>query len=286
MQSQPHPVLGWPVWRSVACQHRSNIKCGKSIISHKPLHQARQQVQREVGGNHRVNCLHHSSRRAWQAINKLYSWASKPSPCPLIADSIATQLISSGWFINVDKAFTKDIITKVRDLHRAPSADSTSLATSQLRRSRPLLNASNQTRQRESTRSTWISSNNRWTKPMNGSESSSPSASAHPWSPKPGTGPRLSHFQSRTSRWMILKGTVPWTRSSSLRTTSGTHFKRMKRQVLYSLTTLQLITLFGSVDSTSNSSRLYSTLISWTSYWRCSLTAASLSTPAMVNTSS
>ena len=116
---------------------------------------------------------------------------------------------------------------------------STSLATSRPRRSRPLLNASNQTRQPESTRSTrsslytarsssytrarsssytraQSSSYTRATKPMNGSESSPPSVSAHPRSQKSGAGPRSSHFQSQTSRWTILKGTSPYRFSASL----------------------------------------------------------------------
>ena len=116
------------------------------------------------------------------------------------------------------------------DVPQAPT--STSLATSRPRRSRPLLNASNQTRQPESTRSTRSSSYTRawsssytmaqsssytWTtKPTNGSESSSPSASAHPRSQKSGAGPTSSHFQSQTSRWTILKDYTPYRFSASL----------------------------------------------------------------------
>ena len=109
---------------------------------------------------------------------------------------------------------------------------STSLATSRPRRSRPLLNASNQTRQPESTRSTRSSSSTRArnssytmaqsssytlaTKPTNGSESSSPSASTHPRSQKSGAGPRSSNFQSQTSRRTILKDSTPYRFSASL----------------------------------------------------------------------
>ena len=151
---------------------------------------------------------------------------------------------------------------------------STSLATSRPRKSRLHLNASNQTRQWESTRSTRSSSYTRarsssntrvWsssyirarssfytraqsssytrarsssytrarsssftraTKPTNGSESSSPSVSAHPRSQKSGAGPRSSHFQSQTSRWTILKGTSPYRFSASLTSSwnaSSTH---------------------------------------------------------------
>ena len=119
---------------------------------------------------------------------------------------------------------------------------STSLATSRPRKSRLHLNASNQTRQRESTRSTRSSSYirarsssynrarsssyTRATKPTNGSESSSPSASAHPRSQKSDAGPRSSHFQSQTSRWTILKGTSPYRFSASLTSSwnaSSTH---------------------------------------------------------------
>ena len=45
-----------------------------------------------------------------------------------------------------------------------------------------------------------------------------------------------------------------------------------------------LTTEFGSVDSILNSSRYCPTAILWASSWRCLPTAASLSTPVMVNT--
>ena len=66
--------------------------------------------------------------------------------------------------------------------------------------------------------------------------------------------------------------------------TSRTRFKRVKRQALYPSTSRPLMAPFGSAGCTSNSSRRYPTAISWTSYWRCSPTAASLCTSAMVNT--
>ena len=65
----------------------------------------------------------HSSRRAWQTINKLTGRASKPSPCPVTANSIAAQLIKNGRFPDADKAFTREITVEVRELRTAPSAD-------------------------------------------------------------------------------------------------------------------------------------------------------------------
>ena len=86
----------------------------------------------------------HSSRRAWQTINKLTGRASKPSPFPLTEDSTTTQLISNGRFTKADKAFTRDITTKLRDFRRAPSFDlALSGDLSAVGRSRSLLNASN-----------------------------------------------------------------------------------------------------------------------------------------------
>ena len=65
----------------------------------------------------------HSSRRAWQTINKLTGQATKPKPCPITADAIAAQLISNGRFPDADKPFTRKTIGEVHDLRRAPSAD-------------------------------------------------------------------------------------------------------------------------------------------------------------------
>jgi len=62
----------------------------------------------------------HSSRRAWQTINKLTGKASKPTPCPITADAIAAQLISNGRFPNADKGFTRKTTSEVNDLRRAP----------------------------------------------------------------------------------------------------------------------------------------------------------------------
>ena len=65
----------------------------------------------------------HSSRRAWQTINKLTGKASKPTPCPITADAIAAQLISNGRFPNADKGFTRKTTSEVNNLRRAPGAD-------------------------------------------------------------------------------------------------------------------------------------------------------------------
>ena len=65
----------------------------------------------------------HSSRLAWQTINKLTGQASKITPCPITANAIAAQLISNGRFPDADKAFTRKIMGEVYDLRRAPSAE-------------------------------------------------------------------------------------------------------------------------------------------------------------------
>ena len=65
----------------------------------------------------------HSSRRAWQTINKLTGQATKPSRCPITADAIAAQLISNGRFPDADKSFTRKIKSEVYHLRRATSAD-------------------------------------------------------------------------------------------------------------------------------------------------------------------
>ena len=65
----------------------------------------------------------HSSRRAWQIINKLTGQASKTTLCPNTANAIATQLISNGRFPDADKAITRKIIGEVYDISRAPSAE-------------------------------------------------------------------------------------------------------------------------------------------------------------------
>ena len=65
----------------------------------------------------------HSSRRAWQTINKLTGRTSRPSPYPISANSIAAQLISNGRFTNADKVWTRKIKSEIRDLRNAPSAD-------------------------------------------------------------------------------------------------------------------------------------------------------------------
>ena len=66
----------------------------------------------------------HSSKRAWQTLNRLTGRTSKPSICPITADAIALQLTHNGRFPDADKTFSRQTTSKVRDLCRAPSADS------------------------------------------------------------------------------------------------------------------------------------------------------------------
>ena len=66
----------------------------------------------------------HSSKRAWQTLNRLTGRTSKPSICPITADAIASQLTNNGRFPDADKTFSRQTTSKVRDLCRAPSADS------------------------------------------------------------------------------------------------------------------------------------------------------------------
>ena len=66
----------------------------------------------------------HSSKRAWQTLNRLTGRTSNPSICPITADAIASQLTNNGRFPDADKTFSRQTTSKVRDLCRAPSADS------------------------------------------------------------------------------------------------------------------------------------------------------------------
>ena len=67
----------------------------------------------------------HSSRRAWQTINKLTGKRSLPSQCPISANLIASQLLKNGKFKNgklenVDKDFARRTSAEVIRLSKIP----------------------------------------------------------------------------------------------------------------------------------------------------------------------
>ena len=66
----------------------------------------------------------HSSRRAWNTINKLTGRINTSPPCPITANSIATTLVRNGRFPNADKTFARQTNSNVHKLRRAPSVDS------------------------------------------------------------------------------------------------------------------------------------------------------------------
>lgn len=66
----------------------------------------------------------HSSRRAWQILNKLTGRSTTPARCPITVNSITTLLLSNGWFPNADKAFTRSTSARVHELLRAPGSNS------------------------------------------------------------------------------------------------------------------------------------------------------------------
>ena len=65
----------------------------------------------------------HSSRKAWQTINKLTGRNSARSKCPITADAIAGQLLKNGRFPNADRDFTRKISREISALTRADSVD-------------------------------------------------------------------------------------------------------------------------------------------------------------------
>ncbi|XP_038075621.1 uncharacterized protein LOC119743290 [Patiria miniata] len=126
------------------CQHRCRSPASAYRHQHRlrirGLPQAKSNVERATAATDLLNRLKtkrrerwtetvesidstHSSRRAWQTINKLTGQGTKPKPCPITVDAIAAQLISNGRFPNADKAFTRKITGEVNDLRRAPCAD-------------------------------------------------------------------------------------------------------------------------------------------------------------------
>lgn len=71
----------------------------------------------------------HSSRRAWQTMNKLTmnkltGRSTTPAQCPITANSIASLLLSNGRFPKADKDFTRITSARVHELLRAPGCDS------------------------------------------------------------------------------------------------------------------------------------------------------------------
>ena len=61
----------------------------------------------------------HSSRKAWQTINRLSGrTASKPDKCPVSAKTIASQLLQNGRFTNPGRDFSRQVGKEVAELRK------------------------------------------------------------------------------------------------------------------------------------------------------------------------
>ena len=65
----------------------------------------------------------HSSRKAWQTINKLTGRSTTHSRCPVTANAIASQLLNNGRFPDADRDFARWTSSEVTSLSRAATAD-------------------------------------------------------------------------------------------------------------------------------------------------------------------
>ena len=65
----------------------------------------------------------HSSRKAWQTINKLTGRSTTHSRCPVTANAIASQLLNNGRFPDADRDFARWTSREVTSLSRAATAD-------------------------------------------------------------------------------------------------------------------------------------------------------------------
>ena len=65
----------------------------------------------------------HSSRKAWQTINKLTGRSMTHSRCPVTANVIASQLLNNGRFPDADRYFARWTSREVTSLSRAATAD-------------------------------------------------------------------------------------------------------------------------------------------------------------------
>ena len=65
----------------------------------------------------------HSSRQAWKTFNRLTGRSSKPTQCPVSANSIAKQLLDSGKFRNASKEHARHVKQETSALWQAPGVD-------------------------------------------------------------------------------------------------------------------------------------------------------------------
>ena len=65
----------------------------------------------------------HSSRKAWQPINKLTDRSTTHSRCPVTANAIASQLLNNGHFPDAGRDFARWTSREVTSLSRAATAD-------------------------------------------------------------------------------------------------------------------------------------------------------------------
>ena len=65
----------------------------------------------------------HSSRKAWQTINKLTCRSTTHSRCPVTANAIASQLLNNGRFPDADRHFARWMSREFTSLSTAANAD-------------------------------------------------------------------------------------------------------------------------------------------------------------------
>ena len=65
----------------------------------------------------------HSSRKAWQTINKLTGRSATHSRCPVTANAIASQLLNNGRFLDAERDFARWTSREVTSLSRAATVD-------------------------------------------------------------------------------------------------------------------------------------------------------------------
>ena len=65
----------------------------------------------------------HSSRLAWKTLKRLTRRSSKPTQCPVTANSIAEHLLTNGRFKDANKDYTRSIKQETTKLWHAPGVD-------------------------------------------------------------------------------------------------------------------------------------------------------------------
>ena len=122
-QQALHPRMGQqlqpPPSRAPAGHHQGRHRHKATALLHK-LDEVRRARWTEVVES--VDFTH-SSRKAWQTINKLTGRSTTHSRCPVTANAIASQLLNNGRFPDADRDFARWTSREVTSLSRAATAD-------------------------------------------------------------------------------------------------------------------------------------------------------------------